>query len=449
MKAMRSRLFLNLHGTVAALAAAWALLPGTGFAAQPWTLQRAIEQAFAANPDARLAQHRIEAAQAELQQANSAFWPHVQLQSSYTRTDNPMLVFGSILNQRAFSPSLNFNDVPDVDDMNVRGVLTQPLYAGGRISAGRQAAKANTAAAQADAQAVRNNLAFEVASTFHTVLKTRQFIQAAEAGVRSFETNLDIAKRRVTAGTALKTDVLDMEVRLAQAREDLVRARNANALSERALRTILGIPATDKGQFTVADSAPEVSAPSQNDFSARPELRALSEKERAAQAAVRQARAGYRPSVSAFGRLDYDYGWRTEGDGKSYTAGVMAQWDIWDGKLTRGRVREARANLDAVREQERKLRLGIDLEVEQARLQLEDATQRLAVTKAAVAEAQESAQLTRARFAQGLMLSTQLIDADTALIGARVRRAQAEADKAIAIAALRKALGLPQLTSVP
>ncbi len=433
---------------VAVLVWAWALLPAAASVAQPWTLQRAIQQAFAANPDARLAQHRIEAAQAELQQANSAFWPHLQLQSSYTRTDNPMLVFGSILNQRAFSPSLNFNDVPDVDDMNVRGVLMQPLYAGGRISAGRQAAKANTAAARADAQAVRNNLAFEVARTFHTVLKTRQFIQAAEAGVRSFETNLDIARRRVAAGTALKTDVLDMEVRLAQAREDLVRARNANALSERALRTILGIPATDDGPFTVADSAPEVSAPSGNDFSTRPELRALSEKERAAQAAVRQARAGYRPGVSAFGRLDYDYGWRTEGDGKSYTAGLMAQWDIWDGKLTRGRVREARANVDAVREQERKLRLGIELEVEQARLQLEDATQRLAVTKAAVAEARESAQLTRARFAQGLMLSTQLIDADTALIAARVRRAQAEADKAIAIAALRKALGLPQLTTM-
>jgi len=184
-----------------------------------------------------------------------------------------------------------------------------------------------------------------------------------------------------------------------------------------------------------------------NDFSARPELLAISQQERAAEAQVRQARSGFRPRVSAFGRLDYDYGWRTDGDGKSYTGGLMAQWDIWDGKLTHGRVREAQANLGAVREQERKLRLGIEFEVEQARLQLEDATERLGVTKAAVEEAQESAQLTRARFEQGLMLSTQLIDADTALIAARVRRAQAEADRRIAIAALRKALGLPQLNS--
>jgi len=45
------------------------------------------------------------------------------------------------------------------------------------------------------------------------------------------------------------------------------------------------------------------------------------------------------------------------------------------------------------------------------------------------------------------MISTQLIDAETALIAARVRRAESEGDQRIAIAALRKALGLPQLNS--
>jgi len=127
----------------------------------------------------------------------------------------------------------------------------------------------------------------------------------------------------------------------------------------------------------------------------------------------------------------------------------MVQWNLWDGKLTRGRVSEAQANLDALREEERKLRLAIDFEVEQARLQLKEAAERLAVTEAAVAQAHESAELTRARFEEGLMISTQLIDAETALIAARVRRAESEGDQRIAIAALRKALGLPQLNSAP
>jgi len=414
--------------------------------AEAWTLERAIGHALTNSPDARIAQRRIAAARGGMDQANAALWPQLQLQSGYTRTDNPMLAFGNILNQRAFSPSLDFNDVPDVDNLNVRGVLTMPLYTGGRVKAGRDAAKANTEAARANAEAVQNALAFEVARAFHTVLKTREFIRAAEAAVESFEKHLVIASNRLDTGAALKLDVLDVQVRLAQAREDLAHVRNASALSIRALRNALGIEA---GDIDVADRAPTVAVPSGNDFSRRPEFLALQQAERAAEAHVRQMKSGYRPRVSAFGSLDYDQGWVNDGDGKSYTAGVMVQWDLWDGKLTRGRVSEAQANLEAMREEEHKLRLAIDFEVEQARRQLNEADERLLVNRSSVAQAEESVELTRARFEQGLVLSTQLIDAQTALTAARMRRAEAEGDQRIAIGALRKALGLPQLDSAP
>ena len=415
-------------------------------AAEPWTLERALDYALAHNPDAQIAQQRIAAAQAGLEQANSSFWPHLQVQSSYTRTDNPMMVFGSILNQRSYNSSLNFNNVPDVDNLNARGIVTVPLYAGGRNVAGRQAAKANTEAAKQDSAAIRNALGFEVSQTFYTVLKTRQFIQAAEAAVNSFATNLVVAQKRLDGGTLLKSDVLDIEVRLAQSREDLVRARNANTLAERALRNLLGI---EDGEFIVANTAPVASAPNSGDFSQRPELAAARERASAAQAQVRGAKSGYQPRVSAFGTLDHDYGWVTGGDGNSYTAGVMLQWDLWDGFSTRAKTREAKANLETTREEQRKLRLALDFEVEQARLNLKAADERLAVTEKTIEQATESTSLTRNRFEQGLALSTQLIDSETALLAARVRRAEAESDQRIAIAALRKALALPQLDSQP
>lgn len=413
-------------------------------AGEPWTLERALEQALSYNPDARLARHRIAAAQAGLEQANAAYWPRLQFQSSYLRTDNPMMVFGSILNQRAYSSSLNFNDVPDVDDLNARGLVTVPLYAGGRNKAGRAVAKANTEASKQDNEAVRNALGLEVARAFYTVLKTRAFVRAAEATVTSYQTNVAIANKRLSGGTLLKTDVLDMEVRLAQAREDLVRAGNAQALALRAMRNLLGI---ETGEFEVADRGPALTAPDSGDFSRRPEMAAARHRERAAEEQVRGTQGGYLPRVSAFGGLDYDYGSRFGRGAGSYTAGALLQWDIWDGNLTRAKVLEARANLDSAREEQRKLQLALDLEVQQAQLDLKAARERLAVTEQAVAQAQESASMTRARFEQGMALSTQLMDAETALIGARVRRAEAEADEHIAIASLRKALALPQLDS--
>jgi outer membrane protein len=417
-------------------------------AAEPWTLERALDYALAHNPDARIAQQRIAAAQAGLEQANSAFWPRLQVQSGYTRTDNPMMVFGDILAQHAYNYSSppNNNNLPDMDNFNARGIVTVPLYAGGRNAAGRQAAKANSEAAKQDSAAIRNALGFEVSRAFHTVLKTRQFILAAEAAVNSFETNLVVAQKRLDAGSLLKSDVLDIEVRLAQAREDLVRARNANTLAERALRNLLGI---EEGDFTVADTAPVVRVPYAGGGAQRPELAAAREREGAAQAQVRGSKSGYQPRISAFGSLDYDYGWVTGGDGKSYTAGLMASWDLWDGLSTRAKVREARANLESAQEEQRKLRLAINLEVEQARLNLNTAAERLTVSSKTVEQAAESASLVRNRFEQGMALSTQLIDSETALVAARVRRAEAESDERIAIAALRKALALPQLDAQP
>lgn len=425
---------------------AWLWISSATFGAQPWTLERALGQALAHNPDIKLAQHRITAAQAEVDQANAAFWPKVQFQSSYLRTDNPMMTFGSILNQRAYSSSLNFNDVPDVDNLNARGVVTMPLYAGGRSRAAREAAKANAEAAEQDDAAVRNALGFEVARSFYTVLKTREFIRAAAAAVSSFQTNVAIANQRLEAGTLLRTDSLDLEVRLAQAREELVHARNANALANRSLRNLLGL---EDGDLEIVDNASNAAAPDSRDFSGRAELAAARQRERAADQQSRAARAGYLPRISAFGSLDYDYGWKFESGAGSYTAGALFQWDIWDGHLTRAKARQARAALESAREEQRKVRLALALEVERARLQLRAASERLAVTHQAVSLAFESASLTQARFQQGAALSTQLMDAETALLSARVRRAEAEADQHIAVAALRKAVGLPQIDSKP
>lgn len=415
-------------------------------AGQPWTLERALKTALTNNPDIHLARTRVAAAEAGLEQANAAFWPRLQLQAGYTRTDNPMMVFGSILNQRAYSQTLDFNHVPDVDDLNTRGLLTMPLYTGGRSTAEREAARSSRQAAREEAVAARHDLELQVARVFHTAEKARAFIRVARAAIAAQETNLVVARQRLDAGTLLKTDVLDLRVRLAEAREELARAESADTLARRTLRNLLGL---EQGELAIAESSPELLTPDSLDVSGRAELAAARMRERAAEERVRGAKAGYLPRVSAFGAIDYDYGWKFDRDGMSYTAGGLIQWEAWDGNLTRARAREARANLEMAREETRKLRLAIDLELEQARLDLRTAGERIAAAGEAVASATESAELTRERFEQGAALTTQLMDAESALVAARARLAQAQADRRIALAALRKALGLSQLNSAP
>lgn len=410
--------------------------------AEQWDLPQALLFARTNAPDALIAQQRIVVSQAALGQANAAFWPRLQLGSSYTRTDHPVSVFGFALNHQSYSPALDFNNVPDADNLNVRGTLTIPLYAGGRNRAAQKAARAGSAAAGAEASAIEKALEYEVAQAFFTIQKTARFTEAVSSAVRSYERNQELVTKRVNAGTALKTELLDIEVKLGEAREALLRARNANALAITALKNLLGL---ERRSIEVVEQNSDLRVPQISEAAERPELLALSFHAEAAEAKIRQAKGAYLPSVDAFGQLDHDRGWKFNDSGNSYAVGITTRWDLWDGQLTRNRVRESESALDIIREEQRKLRLNIQMEVEQSQLRLAEANERLSVTERTIAQAEESASITRARYEQGLALSTQLIDAETSLTAARVRHAEAEADRRIAVAALRRSLGLSQL----
>jgi outer membrane protein TolC len=408
-------------------------------AAESLTLSQAIARALADSPDARIAASRIDASEAVLLQARAAFQPQVKVQTGYILTNQPVNVFGMALNQRSFSPSLDFNNVPDADNWMSGASLTLPLYAGGKNIAGRDAALAALNASQHGATAVNQVLAYEVTRTFLMIHKTKALIEAAQASVQSFESNLQLSGKRIAAGTALKTDALDLELRLAQAREDLSRTQNANTLTRQSLAMLLGI---ESGEVDASPSLPPLEAPPSSQIINRPEILMAESIAQAAAARIRQASSGWKPSVNAFGSAEHNRGGQFDGQGTNYTVGVMANWDIWDGHLTRGRVNQAEAELTAAQENVRRQRLAVTLEVQQARSSLSESIERLDVSAKSVQLAEESVKLTRERFESGLALAAQLIDAETALTAARVRRAEAETDHRVAVAALRRALGM-------
>ncbi len=406
------------------------------------TLERAIAQAQENNPKVTVALERIAVAEAGLSEALSAFSPTLQLGLSYGVSNNPAQVFASIVNQRAFDPALDFNDLPTVDDLNLNATLQVPIWIGGRRFAARDAAAFARDASKEQIEAVRRALALQVARAFYGVQKARGFVRAASAAVEAFEANARIARERFEQGTLLKQALLDVEVRLARAREDLIRAKNAEALAIAALTTAVG---SDE-PVRVADGSPTLVVPGDGgDVRGRPELKALQLQVARSAVAVDEAASGYLPSVQAFATGLYNYGFESDGDSLSYVLGVGVSWTAWDGLATRARVRRAKAAEGEVRSQRVDLERNLEFEATQARIRVDDALERLRVTEREIALAEESAMLARARFEEGVALATELIDAETNLTAAQTRRVESEADRWIAVAALRKALGLPIL----
>ncbi|MFI4936788.1 MAG: TolC family protein [Caulobacterales bacterium] len=396
------------------------------------------------NPDAQVAQQRLEAARALIEQADSAWMPQLSVAGRYTDTNSPMMAFGSILNQRAFNFGLDFNHPGRIDDLNLTGTIAYNLYSGGRATAGRAAAAAGSRAAEHDLRATQHTLAAEAVRALLNLRKAREAVLAVGSGVRSYEAAVANARLRFAAGQLLKADLLSLEVQLAQTREALSTTRHGAALAARAFLYVVGaenpaeeveLPAEDPGLASLA-------VPDTADFSHRPELLGLQERLHAAEAMVEAARGARRPTVNAFASYQYDQGWQLDRHADGWLAGVAVDLNVFDGGQTSGKIRQAAAELAQVKALLRKTTLGLGLEVEQARLAHADARERLAVTADVVAQAEESAALSRARFEKGALLTAELIGSESRLIEARLRRTVAAADERLALVDLRRALGL-------
>lgn len=419
--------------------------------AEPWTLDQALATAIKNSPDGRIARERVNGAQAMIEQARAAWYPQLSLQGRYTDTNSPMMAFGSILNERAFSFALDFNHPGQIDDLNASGTVAYNLYSGGRASEGLTAAKAGALAAGQDLIAARHQLSVEVVKAWLNIAKAREAVKAVDAGVKAYEAAVSVARARFEAGQMLKADLLSLEVQLAQTEETRAAVKHGAALADRAFLFVLGLnPSGGAVDLDANDPVlAHLEAPATNDFSQRPELVGLRQRVRAAEAMVRVARGARRPNVNAFASYQYDQGWELNRHADSWLAGVAVDLNVFDGGATSGKIRQANAELAQVREMLRKATLGFGLEVEQARLAHEEAVERLAVTAKVIDQAEESAALSRARFAKGALLTADLIGVESRLIEARMRRVVAAADERLALAEWRSALGLPITVSTP
>ncbi len=420
---------------------------GRVWGADTWTLDGALATALKNSPDARIARQRVAGAQAMIEQARAAWYPQLSVQGRYMETNSPMMAFGSILNQRAFNFGLDFNHPGRIDDLNATGTVAYNVYSGGRASAGLAAAKGGASAAEEDLRAARQQLGAEVVRAWLNIRKAREAVKAVAAGVKAYAAAVAVAQARFDAGQMLKADLLSLQVQLAQTQENLAAAQHGAALADRAFLFVLGLDAAGQTVELAADdpALARLTMPDTRDFSQRPELRGLRERIRAAEAMVRAARGGRLPTVNAFASYQYDRGWQLNRNADSWMAGVSVDLNVFDGGQTSGKIRQATAELEQVKEMLRKATLGISLEVEQARLAHDEAVQRLAVTARAREQAEESAALSRARFEKGALLTSELIGVEGRLIEARMRHAVAVADERIALADLRRALGLSPL----
>ncbi len=419
-------------------------------AVQAFTLEQAIDYALTNNPDLQIAVERIKQAEARLGMALSAFYPQISARASYENSNNPAQVFAMIVAQRDFDANAmqNINSPGYRQNFRPEIIGTLSLFRGGQDYQKSKAAELGIDAAEFERSTIRNALVEAVMVTYYAYLAAQEAMKVAKDSIHAISSELKQTKLRHEAGTTLKSEVLSLDVKLAEAKEAEIRAANAIELSQTSMANLLGLDYSTA--FTVATTSRLIKPHLVSSFdemlgqalAGRPEVMAAAKQAEISERELKAELGAYLPKADAF----VSYGQNSQSPGFSgqkdnVTVGVAVEMNLFSGLNTKQRVHAAQRKVKEMHEVERKTKLAIEQEVKIAFLKLQEALARLHVAETSVRAAEEALRLVSEERGAGTATITRYIESEAARNKARSGSIAAHYDALSAEVALKKAVG--------
>jgi outer membrane protein TolC len=419
------------------------------YAGETLTLEQAIETALQNNPGLKAADAQLEAAEAGVLKSNSGFLPKITVSETWSKSDNPLMVLGTKLNQEIVSPAdfdpSVLNNPDPASNYNTRIAVIQPVYNGGKEYLGRRQSKLAREAAAQDRNRARQEAIVSVIKAYYSVQLAMEYRKVAVQSLATSVENARLAEARYQAGAVLQSDLLRAKVQEAEMHEMVTRSENGVKLAMANLSFAMGVPDRSdyeiEGTLSPKDAGVDLGAVTGEALALRPDLVSLNLNRKNAEAGVSQAKTDFAPSLNLMGQVDWNSTRFTGDDAKSWAVMAVLQWNLFDGLVTTSNVRQAAANAGRVRALEEQMQAAVQLQVKQAFYNLQASRDRIAATASSVQEAEEGLRIVQKRYEAGMTTFVDVLGAESALIRARTSVLQALYDNNIAEADLKLAAG--------
>ncbi len=369
-------------------------------------------------------------------------FPVVDLSASYTQMQAAPFLDIETPAGRLQSPKIWPNDRYAMSSAE----LSVPLWTSGRISGLINAARAGVQRAAAEDTRGVADLKLGVAEAYVGVFRARAAEAVAESTVASLQAHAQDVEVMFNQEAVPKSDLLAAQVALANARQQQLRAQHGLRLATSAYNRMVGQPmdrSPDLDPPAVPSRAAAVdglAALVQLALRSRPELAALGAQQEAYAAQATAERAQTWPQIGL--RMGVTHLDNQILDRQNFASvGVGIQWRLFDSGQVSARVSAWRHRAEATRRLQDDLRTRIELEVESAWLDQDDAGARLRASAEAVAHAEENLRLSRELYAVGLATNAQVLDATALRVMAVTNRDGADYDSIIAAYRLSRAIG--------
>ncbi len=415
------------------------------------TLDKAISIALAQNPDVLVADQDRYKADAQIAEARSGALPQLSVSAQYVRNINLPVIFLPA-NSPPFNPTSSTISFAIGSNNSYQGgvTLTQALYSR-QVGVALDIANTYRDLSGAGYEAAKQSVVLQVKKAFYTILLMQKLVEANRQGLEVVKANFENVQSLYRHGQAAEFDLLRAEVQVANTEPGLISAENNLVLAVNGLKSLLSLPLDSpvvvQGDFSFQEVPQSVlDAGGRSALLDNPTLQQLAFQESMLDKNITIEQSGYFPSLYGFGA----YQWQTQDNtfqfgnylwAKIMNVGVTLSWNIFDGLRTPARVEQARVDLKKVQYTRLKAEEGIAIQVQSARLKMNEAKKRIMGQEKNIEQAKRAVSIAETRFKSGVGTQLELLDAQVAMTLAQTNYAQAIYDYLVAKADWEYAVG--------
>lgn len=383
---------------------------------------------------------KIISSKERLNEIRTAQLPTLKLNGSYSRL-SPVDPFQ--IGSMQISPSI-------LNNYSAKLTLSQPLFTGNRLSSNTELSEYNSLAAETDFSKDKNQLILDIKVAYWNYAKSLKLKETIDKNIIQVKSRLSDLENLYNNGLATNNEVLKVRVQLSNFEILLLDATNNIDISLYNLNNILGIPVNTKLEPKAIIEFKQPEIPKLEDLiksskQNRSDLKSLDYRIKSGEAGITLSKSGWYPQLNL--TANYLYANpnsrifpSVEKFNGTWDFGITLSYDIWNWKLTSYQTKQAVANLEQTKLTKELTENNIDLEVSQNYKSLISVTAKMKLTKETVEQAKENYRVTNEKYKSGLILNSEVVDAETSLLLAEINNITTIADYLIVIARLEKSI---------
>ncbi|MDH7912756.1 TolC family protein [Winogradskyella sp. SYSU M77433] len=368
------------------------------------------------NTSIKISEESFNEAKGDFRQTNAIFLPNISVSHTGISTTNPLMAFGSKLNQEIltqndFSPAL-LNDPDQTQNFATRIAVQQPLINLDGFYQ-RKAANSKMKAMELQSERTKDYMNFEVENAYMQLQLAYKAVDVLEKALSAAQANLELANNSFKQGYLHRSDVLSVEVRVGEVKNQLQVAKSNVKNASNYLSFLMNESSETiyrpSDSLTVSVMNSELVSGIEN----RADVKAMELASDARASMYKADKMTFLPTLNAFASYELYDDQIFQADANGYLFGAELKWNILEGTKRFGKAQKAKATYEKSKLEYNQYVSKSQLEISKTKRALEDAYNKLALAQLAVEQSKEALRIRTNRFGEGLEKTTDLLMAET------------------------------------